>query len=54
MSANTAVLNRQALALFNFWLKRQPQDKRVGDLAIGDFIEICELLAKMEAKDAAN
>jgi hypothetical protein len=49
MTDNDAILNRQAIVLFNFWLKKQPQDKRVGDLTIGDFIEMCEILAALEA-----
>jgi hypothetical protein len=44
MTKDTAVLNRQALVLFNFWLQKQQNDKRIGDLKIGDFVEMCEAL----------
>jgi hypothetical protein len=48
MTKNDAILNRNALLLFNFWLKRQPKNKRVGDLTIGDFIELCRFLIEEE------
>jgi hypothetical protein len=54
METNTAVLNRQALALFNFWLKKQPKNKHIGDLTIGDFIEMCAFLAEMEINNATD
>jgi hypothetical protein len=54
MNVNTAVLNRQALALFNFWLKKQQKDKCIGDLTVNDFIEMCKFLAELEANNANN
>ncbi|MDR2068038.1 MAG: hypothetical protein LBP41_03565 [Holosporaceae bacterium] len=48
MTKSTALLERQGMALFNFWLKRQPKNKRVGDLTIGDFIELCRFLIEEE------
>jgi hypothetical protein len=30
------------------WLKKQPKNKHIGDLSIGDFIEMCRFLAKMK------
>jgi hypothetical protein len=54
MTKNTALSERQGMALFNFWLKRQPKDKHIGDLTIGDFVEICELLATLEVENANN
>jgi hypothetical protein len=54
MTQDTAVANRQALALFNFWLKKRQNDKRIGDLTFADFVEMCEFLATLEASDAAN
>jgi hypothetical protein len=52
MTKNTAVLNRQALALFNFWSASKNKNKRIGDLTIADFFEICKLLE--EIKNASN
>jgi hypothetical protein len=54
MEIDTAVLNRQALALFNFWLKKRQNDKRIGDLSIGDFIEMCEVLAMAKIENYPN
>jgi hypothetical protein len=54
MTKNFALLERQGTALFNFWLKKQPKDKRIGDLTIGDFVEMIAFLAEMETKNAAN
>jgi hypothetical protein len=54
MNINNAVANRQALVLFNFWLKKQQNDKRIGDLTFADFLEMCEFLAISEASNAAN
>lgn len=47
-------LNRQALALFNWLGIKHQNDKRIGDLTIGDFFEICEFLNDMETKNANN
>jgi hypothetical protein len=54
MEIDTAVLNRQALALFNFWLKKRQNDKRIGDLSIGDFVEMCEVLAMAKIENYPN
>jgi DNA-binding Xre family transcriptional regulator len=50
MKINDAVLNRQALVLFNFWLKKRQNDRRIGDLTIGDFVEMCEVLTTAKIK----
>jgi hypothetical protein len=52
MEINTALLKRQALVLFNFWSATKNKNKRIGDLTIGDFFELCKLLG--EIKNAAN
>jgi hypothetical protein len=52
MEINTAIINRHALLLFNFWASKKQNDKRIGDLTIGDFFELCKLLE--EIKNAAN
>jgi hypothetical protein len=52
MMKNTALLERQGMALFNFWLKKQPKNKRIGDLTIGDFVEICAFLVKTKLEEA--
>jgi hypothetical protein len=54
MEIDNAVVNRQGEALFNFWLKKRQNDKRVGELTVGDFVETCRFLAEMKTKDAAN
>jgi hypothetical protein len=54
MKIDTATFSRQALVLFNFWLKKQPKDKHIGDLTVGDFIEMIAFLAEMETKNAAD
>jgi putative lipase involved disintegration of autophagic bodies len=48
MTENTAVANRHALALFNFMSKKQKNDKRIGELTLGDFVEMCELINMKE------
>jgi hypothetical protein len=47
-------LNRQALALFNFWSMKRQNDKKIGELTSGDFVELCEFLSELEADDANN
>jgi hypothetical protein len=54
MTKNTAVLNRQGEALFNFWLNKHQNDKHIGDLTVKDFIEMSEFLATLEANNANN
>jgi hypothetical protein len=54
MGTDNATFSRQALVLFNFWLKKQPKDKHIGDLTIGDFVEMIAFLAEMETKNATN
>jgi hypothetical protein len=44
MTGNTAPVRRNALILFNFMGMKQRNDKRIGDLTVGDFIEMCEIL----------
>jgi hypothetical protein len=44
MNINNAVVNRQALALFNFWLKKQPKNKHIGDLTFAEFVDMCEII----------
>jgi hypothetical protein len=52
MTKNTALLERQAIALFNFMSMTQNKNKRIGDLTLGDFFELCELLTEVD--NAAN
>jgi hypothetical protein len=52
METDTATLSRQALLLFNFLANKKQNDKRIGDLTIGDFFELCEILK--ETKNAAD
>jgi hypothetical protein len=52
METDTVILNRQALLLFNFMSMKQRNNRRIGDLSIGDFVEMCIFLE--EAKNATN
>jgi hypothetical protein len=54
MTKNTAILNRQGTALFNYMTMKHQNDKHIGDLTVGDFIEMVAFLAEMETKNAAN
>jgi hypothetical protein len=54
MSINNAVVNRQALALFNFWLKKQQNDKCIGELTIGDFAEMCNVVNFVACKETGT
>jgi hypothetical protein len=50
MTKNDAILNRQGMALFNFMRMKHQNDKRIGDLTVDDFIEICVFLAELKAE----
>jgi hypothetical protein len=54
MTKNTALAERKALVLFNFWLKKHQNDKRVGELAFADFVELCKLILESRITDDAN
>ncbi|MDR1333903.1 MAG: hypothetical protein LBJ71_01650 [Holosporaceae bacterium] len=54
MMKNTALLQRQGTALFNFIGMKHQNDKHIGDLTIGDFIEIIAFLTKMERQNENN
>ena len=55
MTDKQRLINRQALVLFNFWSMKHKNDKRVGELTIGDFIELCEVfLNELEIKNDRN
>lgn len=54
MTNQKRLINRQALALFNCWLKSQQKDKRVGDLNIGDFLAICVFSKRLEVTNDTN
>ncbi|GHT93655.1 hypothetical protein FACS1894122_09200 [Alphaproteobacteria bacterium] len=51
MTTDAALLKRKALALFNFVSMKQENDKRIGDLTIGDFLEMCGFIAELEDND---
>jgi hypothetical protein len=54
MTKNTALLERQGIALFNFMSMKHQNDKHIGDLAMKDFVEMCTFLAELEVENAAN
>lgn len=41
---------RRAEAIFNFLLKKQKHDKKIGDLKMQDFFELCVFLSDLEIK----
>jgi hypothetical protein len=51
MNIDTAVLNRQGMTLFNYMSMKHQNGKRIGDLTIGDFVEMIAFLAEMETKE---
>jgi hypothetical protein len=54
MTNDIAILNRQGAALFNFWSKKGWNDRHIGDLSLGDFIEMITFLAELEIENARN
>jgi hypothetical protein len=52
MKKNIAVLNRQGIALFNFMSMKHLNNKRIGELTIGDFVEICAFLEQSQMEKA--
>jgi len=48
MNDKERLMNRKALVLLNFWQTKHQNDKRIGDLTAGDFIELCEFLEQLE------
>ena len=46
-----AKLVRNATSLFNFLLKKQQNDKRIGEMTLRDFFEICVFLSELETKN---
>jgi hypothetical protein len=54
METDNATLSRQGTALFNYMSMKHQNDKHIGDLTVGDFIEMVAFLTEMEAKNAAN
>jgi hypothetical protein len=54
MEINTAIINRHALLLFNFWASKKQNDKRIGDLTVGDFFEMIAFLNTMENENGNN
>jgi hypothetical protein len=54
MTDNDAILNRQGIALFNLWMNKHQNDKRIGDLTVEDFIEICAFLAELKTGNSED
>jgi hypothetical protein len=54
MEKNTAAVRRRALALFNFMGAKQQNNKRIGDLTLGDFVEMCRFLTAIEPENQAS
>jgi ssRNA-specific RNase YbeY (16S rRNA maturation enzyme) len=54
MTKDIALLERQGTILFNFWLKKQQNNKHIGELTVGDFIELCKFIADLEGDNTKN
>jgi hypothetical protein len=48
MNNDNAIINRQGMILSNFMKNRYGCNRRIGDLTLGDNIEICEFLNGLE------
>ena len=49
MTDNTALLQRKALALFNFLSNKHLNDKKIGELSLQDIPEIVAFMLKEES-----
>jgi hypothetical protein len=61
MTENTALLKRQGTALLNFMSMKRQNDRPIGDLTLGDFVEskiseaeMIAFLAELESDNAGN
>jgi hypothetical protein len=54
MEKDNATLSRQGMSLFNFWASKKQNDKKIGDLTVQDFIEMCAFLAELGDENEAN
>lgn len=52
MTDNTALLQRKALALFNFLSNKHLNDKKIGELSLQDIQEIVEFLMNEKSHGA--
>jgi hypothetical protein len=50
MNNDIAMINRQGMILSNFMRIRYGCDKRIGNLTLGDIIEICEFLNTLKKR----
>jgi hypothetical protein len=48
METDTALLKRKGEILFKFWSMKHQNDRRIGDLTLGDFIEMIAFLNQVE------
>jgi hypothetical protein len=46
METNVALLKRKGGILFKFWSMKRQNDRRIGDLTLGDFMEMIAFLNK--------
>jgi len=49
-----AKIIRKAMMLFEYMRRKQQNDKKIGELTIQDFFEVCAFLADVETKIIAN
>ena len=54
METDTATLSRQGTALFNYMSIKHQNDRRIGDLTLGDFMEMIMFLQKVEKQNESN
>lgn len=48
MNLNNALLKRQAIALFNFLGMKHENTKHIGELSIGDLMELVKFLEEIK------
>jgi hypothetical protein len=54
MEIDTAILSRQGMALFNYMSMKHQNYRRIGDLTIGDFVEMIAFLNQAENQNERN
>jgi hypothetical protein len=48
MKTDAALLKRKGEILFKFWSMKHQNDRRIGDLTLGDFMEMIAFLNQVE------
>jgi hypothetical protein len=51
MEKDNATLSRQGMSLFNFMSMKHQTGKKIGELTMKDFMEMCVFLTEMETNN---